>query len=69
MKGDLPNKSESALDRIVDQAKQDLEPRVADAAWTAMEERLVAQMTAERAARVDEVNVTSIASRRRARFF
>ena len=69
MKADLPKKAESALDRLVDQAKQDLEPRVSDAAWAAMEERLVARMTAERAALVDEVNVTSIASRRRARFF
>jgi hypothetical protein len=69
MKGDLPKKAEGALDRLVDQARQDLEPRVSDAAWSAMEERLMARMTAERAALVDEVNVTSIASRRRARFF
>lgn len=69
MKGDLPSKAERALDRLVDQAKQDLEPRVSDAAWAAMEERLVARMAAERAALVDEVNVTSLASRRRARFF
>ena len=68
MKGD-PNKAERALERLVDQAKQDLEPRVSDGAWTAMEERLVAQMNAERAALVAEGNVASIAARRRARFF
>ena len=68
MKGTLPKKSHGALDRLVGQAKQDLEPRVSDAAWTAMEERLVTQLSAERAARVAEVGVTSLASRRRARF-
>jgi len=69
MKGDLPEKAVGALDRLVDQAKQDLEPRVSDAAWSAMEERLVARMAAERAARVDEIDVASLPARRRARFF
>ena len=72
MKSDLPTKAESALDRLVDQAKQDLEPRVTAAAWSAMEERLLARMaqtTEARAGLVEEVNVTSLASRRRARFF
>lgn len=75
MKSDLPTKGvlpPEALDRLVDQAKQDLEPRVTDAAWSAMEERLLARMaqtTEARAGLVEEVNVTSLASRRRARFF
>ena len=63
---DLPNK---ALDRLVREAKQDLEPRLSDATWAAMEDRLVARMAAERSTLVDEVNVTSITARRRARVF
>jgi hypothetical protein len=66
---DLPKKAQTPLDRLVHEAKQDLEPRVSDATWAAMESRLVARMAAERSELVDEVNVTSIASRRRARVF
>lgn len=69
---DLPNedgRARSALDRLVREAKQDLEPRVSDAAWAAMEERLVTRMAAERSALADEVNVTSITARRRVRVF
>jgi hypothetical protein len=62
-------RARSALDRLVHEAKQDLEPRVSDAKWSAMEDRLVARMAAERTALVDEVNVTSIGARRRARGF
>ncbi len=66
---ELPKKTESALDRLVREAKQDLEPHVPDARWAAMERTLVARMAAERSALVDEVNVTSITARRRARVF
>lgn len=68
---ELPNKNESALDRLVREAKQDLEPRIPDAKWLAMEDRLVARMATEgeRAALVHEVNVTSLSARRRARVF
>ncbi len=75
MKSDLPRKAENALDRLVEQAKVDLEPRVSDAAWSAMEERLLARMaqtsvtSRAHAGLVEEVNVTSLTSRRRARFF
>src|SRR5690349_8220134 len=69
---DLPKKdgrATSALDRLVHEAKQDLQPRVSDAQWAAMEDRLVARMAAERSTLVDEVNVTSVTARRRARVF
>ena len=69
MKRDLPEKAVGALERLVDEAKQDLGPRVSDAAWSAMEERLVARMAAERAALVDEIDVASLSARRRARAF
>lgn len=65
---DLPGK-ESALDRLVHEAKRDLEPKVSEETWASMEERLVSRVAAERSALADEVNVTSITARRRARVF
>lgn len=67
--GSTRSRQSAALDRLVHEAKRELEPRVSDATWAAMEERLVARVAAERSALVDEVNVTSITARRRARVF
>jgi hypothetical protein len=64
---DPETKDGRALDRLVHEARQGLEPRVSDAMWSAMEDRIVARMAAERSALVDEVNVASITARRRAR--
>ena len=54
----------SALDALVREAKQDLAPRAVDAAaddakWSAVEDRIVARMAAERSPLIDEVRASS----------
>jgi hypothetical protein len=53
----------SPLDALVREAKHDLEPRVSEETWSALEDRIVARMAEERSPLIDDVRAPSSRTR------